>query len=250
MCPKSGPQWALILILSTSWLWSSQGPPLILTLADNVLYGLTLCLTMAWLIDPLGPASCPHWSWQCSSRVPDYGPPYGLILVLILSWLSSSIEPVFMLTRICLSSSVSPHVFLTVPWVCSSLGPETGLFKAWIWSSLYLSLVLSTAWLFASLRPDTLPHWAGPDSIAQWALPLVLSMVWLFASQWANSNSPNGLILFLSMACFIHSYGLTLSSLGPELGPHWVLTWVLTRPWVWSLLWPYSGPYGSLYSSH
>lgn len=29
------------------------------------------------------------------------------------------------------------------------------------------------------------------------------------------------------MACFIHSYGLTLSSLVPELGPHWALTWVL-----------------------
>lgn len=44
----------------------------------------------------------------------------------------------------------------------------------------------------------------------------------------------NGLILFLSMACFIHSYSLTLSSLGPDLGPPWDLSLVLTIALLWS----------------
>ena len=55
--PDSGTQYILTLIFTGA----------ILTLADTGLYGLTLCLTMAWLIDSLGPVltgagNAPHLS--------------------------------------------------------------------------------------------------------------------------------------------------------------------------------------------
>ena len=220
MFPESHPHWALILILTTSWLWSSLGSD------SHHQFGLTLIFTMAWLSSKAWDFRSPRpdllshsliklvltGHWHCCSLTAESGPHY-LTLVLSGPSLWFSLWPDLVISK-------AWHIVSL--WLWSLLGPDSGPHTDWFCTHCSMIFIITRAWTSFLIGPDSHPHFylthpyhglnlysvawhfgsLSPDSLPHWVMNLVLSGDW------------------------------HCSSLGSDFRPHYSLTLVLTMAWL------------------